>query len=155
MLEKLTLAVIMINYKTPKLAINAADSLLPELKGMKAKVIIVDNCSGDNSLQMIADWIEVHRCSTQVELLESPGNLGFSGGNNYGIKAVDADYYLLLNSDTIVRKGAVGKLMDMTMQFPDAGLFSPRLEWEDGQAQESCFNFHHPVCEIIRSVIIS
>jgi len=66
------------------------------------------------------------------------------------MNAIDADYYLLLNSDTIVRQEAIAKLMDIANQFPDVGMFSPRLEWEDGKAQESCFRFHHPLSEIIQ-----
>ncbi|WXG52263.1 MAG: hypothetical protein RNU03_16000 [Candidatus Sedimenticola sp. (ex Thyasira tokunagai)] len=40
-------------------------------------------------------------------------------------------------------------MLDNTDKFPDAGLFSPRLEWPDGIPQESCFRFLTPVGELI------
>lgn len=149
--EKSMLAIIMINYRTPQLTTEAVVSLIPEIKNVDAQVLIVDNCSGDHSMQMIGQWIDKQGCSEQVRLLESPGNLGFSGGNNYGIKAIIADYYLLLNSDTIIRPGAISTLIDTANNNPAAGMVSPRLEWMNGEPQESCFNFHRPPSEMIRS----
>jgi len=151
MLEKTTLAVIIINYKSPGLTIQAVDSVLSALDGVDSRIVVVDNCSGDQSLEEIGGWVEQNNWADRVAVLASPTNSGFSGGNNFGIRAIDADYYLLLNSDTIVRSGAIGTLMDRVDQFPDVGLFSPRLEWEDGVPQESCFQFHRPASEIIRA----
>ena len=75
----------------------------------------------------------------------------FSAGNNLGIKAVIADAYLLLNSDTIVRPGAIKSLLEAMQAHPEAGLISPRLEWPDGTPQISCFRYHSPVSELIAS----
>jgi len=53
-----------------------------------------------------------------------------------------------LNSDTLVRPGAIKTLLDTATKFPEAGLISPRLEWPDGNGQESCFRFHSPLAEM-------
>jgi len=149
--DLISLAIIMINYKTPHLVIDAVASLIPELVDINARIIVVDNQSGDDSVPVIRNWIEMHACSNYVSLLEAPRNLGFSGGNNYGIKAVNADYYLLLNSDTIIRPGAISTLLNAAKKNQDFGMFSPRLEWPSGEPQESCFNFHRPGSEAIKS----
>jgi len=145
------LAVVIINYKTPQLVIDCLGSLLPEIVELKAKVVVVDNASQDDSCELIQRWINDQACSDKVLLISSADNTGFSGGNNTGIKAVKAEYYLLLNSDTLVRKGAINLLLDAAKKDDLAGLISPRLEWLDSAPQESCFRFHTPISELISS----
>ncbi|AJQ92807.1 putative glycosyltransferase [Gynuella sunshinyii YC6258] len=124
---------------------------MPELVDIDSKIIVVDNCSKDNSCEEIRRWIDSEQVQGQVEVVASPVNGGFSAGNNVGIKAVRAKYYLLLNSDTLVRKNAFKTLLSVAEQNPQAGLFSPRLEWPDATPQESCFRFHSPVSELINA----
>jgi len=145
------LAVVIINYKTPQMLIDCLKSLLPELDKLNAKVVVVDNLSLDNSVQLIQQWIDESTIGKLVELRVSPANSGFSGGNNMGISALEAKYYLLLNSDTLVRKGAISTLLNAAINNEEAGLISPRLEWPDAIPQESCFRFHTPISQLIGS----
>ena len=149
--KKYQFVVVIINYKTPYLILNCLESLLPELHGLSAKVIVVDNNSHDGSDEIIQYWIEYSFFSGKVELISSLENTGFSGGNNLGIQHIKADYYLLLNSDTLIRKGAIKLLLNAAKENEKAGLISPRLEWLNGDAQESCFRFHSPLSELISS----
>ncbi|MDG1142475.1 MAG: glycosyltransferase family 2 protein [Hellea sp.] len=145
------LSIVIINYKTPQLVIDCLESVLSELENLDAKVIVVDNASNDKSCELIQGWITEQAVSEQVEVLSSTGNTGFSGGNNFGIRHISAEYYLLLNSDTLVRKGAISLLLDAIKGDKSVGLISPRLEWPDSTPQESCFRFHSPVSELILS----
>jgi len=145
------LAIVIINYKTPQMLIDCLKSLLPELDKLNAKVVVVDNLSLDNSLQLIQQWIDENAVGGLVELHASSVNSGFSGGNNMGISALEAKYYLLLNSDTLVRKGAISTLLNAAINNKEAGLISPRLEWPDAIPQESCFRFHTPISQLIGS----
>ena len=106
------LAVIILNYKTPQLVIDCLQSLASEVDGSKHRVIVVDNDSQDGSVEKIRGAIAANNWSNWSEVLPSPVNGGFSAGNNVGIKAVDAEAYLLLNSDTIVRPGAIETLLE-------------------------------------------
>lgn len=145
------LSVVIVNYKTPHFAIDCLETLLPELEGLDAVAVIVDNDSGDDSCPRIAAWLAEHDRESKVRLIQSDRNSGFAGGNNTGIAAVRAHHYLLLNSDTLVRPGAIKGILDTTARYPDAGLVSPRLEWPDGRGQESCFRFHSPFSELLGS----
>jgi len=145
------LAVVIINYKTPEMLIDCLESLLPEMQGINAKIVVVDNFSQDDSLLLIQQWIDDQAVGDLVMLIASADNSGFSGGNNTGISAVNADYYLLLNSDTLVRQGAVALMLGAAVEDLEAGLISPRLEWPDARPQESCFRFHTPVSQLIGS----
>ena len=55
----------------------------------------------------------------------------------------------LLNSDTIVRPGALAQLLAAAEQHPHAGIIGPRLEWPDGTPQVSCFHHVNPVGELL------
>ena len=141
--------IVIINYRTPKLLIDCLTSLQQDMKSEQTKITVVDNCSGDNSVAEIERAIEKNQWNKSVTLIESSVNGGFSAGNNLGIKAQKADAYLLLNSDTIVRSGAITSLVKAMEANPKAGLVSPRLEWPNGEPQISCFRYHSPLSELI------
>lgn len=145
------LAVVIVNFRTPGMVADCLASLLPDIEGLDARVVVVDNASGDDSADRIASWISANDAGNRVRLVRSPANSGFAGGNNLGIRSVPARHYLLLNSDTVIRAGAIRALLAAAQRHPEAGLVSPRLEWSDGLGQESCFRFHTPISELIRS----
>ena len=72
----------------------------------------------------------------KVDLLRSESNLGFSGGNNLGIQHAidhyDSDYYLLLNSDTIVTKDFLQELVKMMKSDPRIGLAASKVYFHRG-----------------------
>ena len=59
------------------------------------EVIMVDNCSSDNSIPY------VHETFPNVRIIKNDWNGGFSNGNNVGIKGSLGKYIVLLNNDTI------------------------------------------------------
>jgi N-acetylglucosaminyl-diphospho-decaprenol L-rhamnosyltransferase len=148
-LQEILLSIVIINFRTPALVIDCLRTLLPELSGLAAKVVLVDNHSGDDSPRIIRDWVAMHDNKNKILFVQSGTNSGFAGGNNTGIKALEGKYYLLLNSDALVRPGSILKLLETATRCPRAGLVSPRLEWPDGSGQESCFRFHTPYSEFI------
>ena len=149
--DSLLLSIIIVNYRTPKMLTNCLATLIPELKNIDAQIVVVDNCSNDDSPLNIKGWLDENDTESKVLFVQSNINGGFAAGNNIGIKTLKAKYYLLLNSDTLVRKGFLEKLLDSTKIYPKAGLISPRLEWPDSKGQESCFRFHSVIGEFLKS----
>lgn len=147
--RQMKLAVVIINYKTANLVIQCLESLLPQLTALDAEAIIVDNASRDDSVDRINGWIRTSTQGGNARVVEAENNAGFSAGNNIGIRSVDAENYLLLNSDTIVRPGAIETILRTAAEFPEAGIVSPRLEWPDSTPQESCFRYLSPVTELL------
>ena len=139
-----------INYRTGPMTLDCVRSVLADLAGHDGEVVVVDNRSGDGSDQMIADWIAAQDPPVPVRLVRSPVNSGFSGGHNQGIRAAPADYYLILNSDALLRPGFFAALEAAIARHPRAGLIAPRLEGEDGVPQINCFRFAGPTSELIR-----
>ncbi len=139
-----------INYRTASLTVTAICSVLDALGNRHAHVIIVDNASGDGSDKVLADWI-ADRGDTRLKLVLSTTNSGFSGGHNQAIEAVpNADFYLFLNSDAMLRPSFFTNILRETESDPGIGIFAPQLEWEDKTPQNSCFRFASPASELIR-----
>ena len=149
--QQIHLSIVIVNYRTPGLVIGCLETLLPELPGLSAKVVVIDNNSGDDSPAIIRKWLAMHDPDNGVLLVQREANSGFAGGNNIGIRTLEANFYLLLNSDTRVRPGSIRHLLETAGKFPEAGLVSPRLEWPDGRGQESCFRLHTPYSELMGS----
>lgn len=144
-------AISIINYRTGEMTIAAAQSVLEALGARDALVVIVDNASGDGSDEQIAAWI-AETGDARLKLVRSETNSGFSGGHNQGMAAApEADYYLILNSDALLRPGFFEAMLEAADAQPKVGLIAPRLEWDDGPPQQSCFRFQGPASELIRA----
>jgi GT2 family glycosyltransferase len=149
---KTALAIIILNYRTPKLVGDCLDSLRDQIED-GVGVWVVDNASGDGSAETIRAFI-AERGYTFARVLESPINGGFAAGNNVGIRAVDAGAYLLLNSDTLIRPGAVRALRDAISRHPNAGLIVPRTENIEGDFDRNAFVTPRPLSEFVRGAKI-
>ena len=150
--NRLQLLVVIINYRSYDMTRRCIETLYPQIISTPGRrVVVVDNDSGDDSADRLDHAIVEHGWSDQVELVRSPVNGGFSAGNNVGIRHLDADYYLLINSDTEVRGGAIDEMLAGIEQLPGAGLIGPRLEWPDTEPQGSCFQFRHPGHEFFKA----
>lgn len=92
------------------------------------EVIVVENGSTDNSVEVI------RKTYPQVILIKSKVNLGYTGGNNIGMRYAlknKADYVWLLNNDTVVEADTLSKLLKKAEQCPEAGLISPVVYYYD------------------------
>lgn len=140
-----------INFRTGDLTLQSVRSVLADMDGIDARIVIVDNFSGDGSAEQIADWITDQPEGTPVQLVRSPVNSGFSGGHNQGIAAAEAEYYLLLNSDAVLKPGFLCRMLATARAHPETGFVAPLIEYDDGDIQDSCFRFHSPLSELIRA----
>ncbi|MEE9429062.1 MAG: glycosyltransferase family 2 protein [Paracoccaceae bacterium] len=148
MLNKI--AVSIINFRTPELTQKCVLSVLQDMEGIDGKIVIIDNHSGDGSAEIIQAWIETLE-TERIELIRSTINSGFSGGHNQVIAAYEAEFYLILNSDALLQPGFLKSVIATAEADPKAGLITPILSYQDGIIQTSCFRFHSPGSEIIRS----
>lgn len=140
-----------LNYRTPDLVADALKTLEGQVQLPDGLVVIVDNDSGDGSDARIDAFIQEAGYGDWAHVIQAGRNGGFSAGNNVGMRAVEADFYMLLNSDTLVRPGAVERLLRDMELHPDVGIGSPRLEWPDGDPQESCFRDPSWATEFLQS----
>ena len=139
-------AVVVVNYDTAGLALACLGSLAAErAAGERFRAVAVDNASPDGSARVLREAIAANGWSEWAELLSLERNVGFAAGNNAALRPILAtdppDYVLLLNPDTVVRPGAIGRLVAFLDAHPKAGLAGSRLEDLDGTPQRSAFRF--------------
>jgi N-acetylglucosaminyl-diphospho-decaprenol L-rhamnosyltransferase len=144
------LAIIILNYRTPELTVACLSSLEREID-RTMRVLVVDNASNDGSAEHIEQAILARGFGSWAELLRAPVNGGFAAGNDLAIRALQADAYLLLNSDTLVCRGAIAHLLDAMARRPDAGIIGPKLLTAGGQLDPSFFRQPAPLTELLRA----
>lgn len=140
---------IVLNYRTPMLVLDCLESLRDQIDGETQRVVVVDNHSGDDSADVIEQAIVDRQWGGWAGVVRSPVNRGFAAGNNVGVRSTDAEIYVLLNSDTIVRAGAIQTMLESFKSHPDVDMLGPRLEWPDGTHQTSTFRYRTPLTELI------
>ncbi|MDX1682751.1 MAG: glycosyltransferase family 2 protein [Phycisphaeraceae bacterium] len=144
------LSIIIVNYRTPDLTRRCLESVARERDQLAGSppvaAIVVDNGSGDDSVDQLTDWIRDRDASDWVTLIPSPENLGFSAGSNLGLQAApDQGPVLLLNSDTELNDACLTTSLNAFNADPDIGLFSCRLVQPDGQTQITARPFPTPL----------
>lgn len=125
-----SVCIILLNYNTYKDTIECIESLL-DIKYENYKILIIDNNSIDASEKYISEYIEN---ISNAYFIQSGKNLGFSGGNNIGIKWAMAnctDYICLLNNDTIVDPMFLNYLVDEMKNNKDIGISSGKIMYYD------------------------
>ncbi|HMN31018.1 MAG TPA: glycosyltransferase family 2 protein [Caldilineaceae bacterium] len=151
------LAVVILNYNTLALLRNCLRSVVAASERhadqLAVEVLVVDSASSDGSAAMVAAEFPA------AQLIASPMNLGYTGGNNLGLRwlgfAVAAptlpglelprrsppDFVLLLNADTEVVGDALWTMANILIQHPEAGACGARLTYGDGAFQHGAFRF--------------
>lgn len=89
-----------------------------------ADIVVADNASSDDSLQLLRDEFPT------VRTIVLDKNYGFAEGYNRALKQVDNEYYMLLNSDVEVTEGWLDKLVEFMDAHPEAAACQPKLRAE-------------------------
>ncbi|MCX6724645.1 MAG: glycosyltransferase family 2 protein [Candidatus Shapirobacteria bacterium] len=124
--EKPKVSIVILSWNTQKLLEQCLKSI-----PFFVEIIVVDNGSTDGTLHFLDSlkW-------PNLKVIKNQTNLGFAKGNNQGIKIANGDLIMLLNSDTIVQKGAIEKLVSFYEKQKDKNIaFSPLLLNLDGTVQ--------------------
>lgn len=85
------------------------------------EVIVADNGSTDDSVAVLRGEFP------SVRVIRLDRNYGFAGGYNRALEYVEADYYLLLNSDVETPEGWLQPLVDCLDRNPDVAVVAPKL----------------------------
>jgi len=115
------ISVVILTYNNIQLTKDCLHSLLhndyPNLE-----IIIVDNASTDGTPAYLIKLTEQH---SPLKLILNDKNLGFSAGNNLGLKSSTGDYLVMLNNDTIMTPGALLTMMRHLQSNTRIGLIGP------------------------------
>jgi len=105
-------------------------SIQNQLPGMPFEVIVVDDCSPDNSLEVLGKV-------RGIRLVRNEKNQGFIRSCNAGAAMAKGQYLCFLNNDTEVTKEWLDELLRTFSVFPGTGLAGSKLVYPDGRLQEA------------------
>jgi N-acetylglucosaminyl-diphospho-decaprenol L-rhamnosyltransferase len=148
-----------VNYRTAELARRCLASLAGERAGLPGlEAVVVDNDSGDGSVEALRAAIEAEGWDQWVRVVASDRNGGFAFGNNLAVEPSlhpslhpspsagpapgrPVDHYLLLNPDCEVSPGAIATLVEFLRTHPRAGVVGPATEVGRGNLRGTAFRF--------------
>ena len=108
---------------------HVTDALLDSIARLNTyaplEIIVVDNGSTVNP---VPAWKLKY---TGVTFIRSEDNLGFSGGNNLGIKVAKGDYLFFINNDTEITTNLIETLVTTLDEHPEVGMVSPKIRYYD------------------------
>lgn len=112
-------AIVILNWNGRKMMEQYLPSVIAHSQG--ATIYVADNASSDDSLE----WLHIYNNKVKTILLDQ--NYGFADGYNRALKQVEAEYYVLLNSDVEVTPHWLEPLIDYMDTHSDVAACQPKL----------------------------
>lgn len=149
------LLAVVVNYRCAGLTMDCLRSLMADLARTPrpARVTVVDNASGDGSLEAIRAGVEAAGWADSIEVIDAARNAGFAAGNNVAIRrALEApeppEYIWLLNPDTLVKPGASEALAAFLEARAEVGICGSSLEDGAGRRVSAAHRMLSPLTEL-------
>lgn len=114
-------AVVILNWN----GLSFLQSFLPQVlksEYSNLQVIVGDNASTDESVTYLRQYFP------EVQIIQNAVNYGFAEGYNRVLKQVDADYYVLLNSDVRVPPNWIKPVVDLMEKDPSIAAAQPKIK---------------------------
>ncbi len=119
-MDKIKVAVVILNWNGEKFLENFLPSVIA-CNTFYSKIILADNASTDNSVAY------VRKNFPTIEIIQNASNGGFAKGYNDALKHVEAEYYILLNSDVEVTPGWIDNVIQMMNDDPSIAACQPKI----------------------------
>lgn len=139
------ISICIVNYNVSGYLRRCLESIDKNRNQLKLEVIVVDNASKDDSVQMVKESF------AWVRLIALDRNAGFAAANNIALKESSGEYLFLLNPDTVICKDSLVILMNSLKDNPGCGIAGPKLLNEDGSIQNGIRRFPDPLVVFIRN----
>jgi GT2 family glycosyltransferase len=130
LVEQPTVSIIIPVYNKHLYTFNCLRSLIETRSEIPFEVIIVDDCSTDETTAMLSKV-------SGIRVIRNPHNEGFLNSCNTGAQAARGEYLLFLNNDTVVTYRWLDEIIKTFEVYPDAGLVGAKLIYPDGRLQEA------------------
>lgn len=136
------LSILIVTYNSARLVGDLLSRLQIQLQELHAEVIVVDNASKDNTVDVVRSehpW---------VKLVVSQNNLGFAAGNNLAARHARGTNLLLLNPDAIPYEGALKRGLALLASHEGIGLAGGELRGPDNSRQPTARMFPRLIDEL-------
>jgi len=127
------LSIVILSFNTRELLRECVASIKKTTpKDLSYEIIVVDNASSDGSAEMVSDTFK------DVKLIANKENVGYTKGNNRGVKEASGRYILFLNADTIVYEDTLGAMVAFMDEHEKVGAATCLVELVNGKLDDSC-----------------
>ena len=117
------ISVITLNWNTTNVTCAFLRSIGEQNTYPNIEVIVVDNASREDPSDACREAFPA------VRMVRNATNLGFSAGNNAGLRIARGDYFFIVNNDTEFTPGLLEGLLGVFLQYPDAGIVCPKFHY--------------------------
>ena len=124
--QPVDVSVIVVNYNVKHFAEQCLRSVQAASRGLKLEVFVVDNHSGDGSVEYLRPKFG------QVRFIANAENVGFGRANNQALATARGKYILILNPDTLIAEDTISALANYLESHPRAGAAGPKILTRDG-----------------------
>lgn len=128
-------SIIIVNYNGSKKLFRCLSSV-SILSYSPFEIIIVDNGSSDNSIDLINKFSKKHE-KIPIHLIRNEKNEGFAKANNIGFEKAKGDYILLLNNDTVITPPFLKKILTTLLENKDNGVVQPKIVFLNSKRLQS------------------
>jgi GT2 family glycosyltransferase len=121
-------SIVIVAWRSRAVLLDCLDSLDAHQPTQPWEVIVVDNASGDGTVEALA-------ALPRVRVIANDTNRGLSAANNQGIRAARGRLIVISNPDVLYTAGALDRLLDVFERHPRAAISVPRLRQANGALQ--------------------
>ncbi len=114
-------AIVILNYNGKHYLENFLDSVVLYSTNENIGIFVADNASTDDSITFLKEKYPLIKCI----LLEE--NYGFAGGYNKALQQIDAEYFILLNSDVEVTENWIGTIINYMDSHLEVAACQPKI----------------------------
>ena len=124
------LSIIIVTWNTAKITQKCVQTINKYLDN--PEIVVVDNGSKDNTVELLSK-------EKNVKIIKNNANLGFSKGNNIGLKHASNEYIVFMNSDIELIDDSINNLLDYFIGKNNIGIIGPKFLNPDHSPQASVF----------------
>lgn len=141
-MNEVKLVFIILHYLNIEDTFETINSIVKNIDTLSYRIVIVDNASPDNSAQKL---LSTYRENPNITVLLSKSNLGFSGGNNLGIKYArdtwDFSFLILSNNDIYLYDKAFLEKIEAEYRYSNFAVLGPMIMTAQGRCDSN------PICD--------
>jgi GT2 family glycosyltransferase len=134
-MKLIDLSIIIVSWQVRDLLKECLASIFLETKNLEFEVIVMENASRDQTVEMVAEFFP------KVAIISSLKNLGFGKACNLAVKQARGRYLLFLNPDTVIINQAIEKMVKFMEAEPQIGISGCKILNRDLTLQPSVRKF--------------
>lgn len=134
-MKHIDISIVTVAFKSQNEITQWVEAIEKTVSKFSYEIIISDNSPDDETEKVVA---RLQKTRPHLLYKNNHANLGFSAGNNVGVKMSHGGHVLFLNPDMVVEEGTIDGMLEFMKEHEDAGSATPAVFLPDGRLDDSC-----------------